>query len=590
MMKLNKFCIFLITISLFLLISIGFACASDISDDADVQLVDDESDTAEDVLQETIDAGVKPDDVCSLDETDTVKAATNGKIIVENSEAEYNSGNFTFKLVDIDNNDAPIANKNLTCTIYNSAWTITTNDEGISILDNRDLTVINAANGSTNMGYLSIGKHPFNIKSASEDVICDEITGNLTIKKAEVNIAANPYVDYYGSKIPFLINVTNAKSGEPMIGIYIHVYIENTDAKDYYFKTDKNGNVKINISALVSGTYNMIINNNDTVNMNNTTIASSTTILKAPVDISVSGATTMYYKGIATKTITVTDKSTGKAVANAYMLVTFGENSYVYQTNDNGKISISISGEDVGKFKMTVTVADNRYDGKQVTTTITVKKSNAKITVAKLTTVYKSGKKWTIKLKDTTNNKAIANMKITLKVYTGKKYKTYTVKTNSKGVATFEASTLKKGTHKVILSMSSKGYTCKSVTSSIKINAKRLYIAGQSNKLKDCGQLILGAFDKKSKKLVSGIKMQIKIFTGKKYKKFNLVTKKSKILGEILVLIETNKFSVGKHKVTAKITSPNYYGSDKGDIVIPKSAKKYKAFTYVISKGKGKFV
>ena len=90
--------------------------------------------------------------------------------------------------------------------------------------------------------------------------------------------------------------------------------------------------------------------------------------------------------------------------------------------------------------------------------------------------------------------------------------------------------------------------------------------------------------------MVSGIKLQIKVFTGKKYKTFNLVTKKSKDIGDIGVLLETNAFSAGKHKVTVKITSPNYTGSDKGYLVIPKSAKKYDKFTYVISNGKGKFV
>lgn len=124
-MKINKFCIFLITVSLFLLISIGSACAADVSDDADVQLADGESDVVladndvdigDDALQETADAdtesAVESEDVCSLDETDTVQSTTNGKLIVVNSETEYKSGNFTFKLVDIDNNDAPIPNKN----------------------------------------------------------------------------------------------------------------------------------------------------------------------------------------------------------------------------------------------------------------------------------------------------------------------------------------------------------------------------------------------------------------------------------------------------------------------------------------------
>lgn len=604
-MRINKFCIFLITVSLFLLISIGSACAADVSDDADVQLADGESDVVladndvdigDDALQETVDAdtesAVESDDVCSLDETDTVQSTTNGKIIVVNSEAEYRSGNFTFKLVDTDNNDVPIPNKNLTYSFIigsiSASWNIATDENGLVILDNKNLNIFSADLMSS--GPIPVGNQPFKIKSATSDVTCEEVTCNLTVKKAQVKIVLNPYEEYYGSEIPVVINVTNARSGEPMNGITLHLYMENTAAKDYYFKTDINGTSRINVTGLVGGTYRIVINNNDTVNMYNTTTEGSITILKIPVAISLSGASTIYYNRQTTKTITVTNKATGEVVAGAYVLVKFDGNSYLYQTNDEGKISILIAPANVGKYKMTVTGADNRYDGSEVTNTITVKKFNAKITASKLTTVYKSGKKWTIKLKDTTNNKALANMKVTLKVYTGKKYKTYTVKTNSKGVATFKASTLKKGTHKVVLSMSHKGYSCKSVTSSIKIKPKKLYIAGETNKLEDCGQLILGAFDKKSKKLISGIKMQVKIFTGKKYKTINVVTKKSKILGAVLILIETNKFSAGKHKVTAKITSPNYYGSDKGYIVIPKSAKKFKPFTYVISNGKGKFI
>ena len=606
-MKINKFCIFLITVSLFLLISIGSACAADVSEDAAVQLADGESDVVladndvdigDDALQETADAdtesAVESEDVCSLDETDTVQSTTNGKLIVVNSETEYKSGNFTFKLVDIDNNDAPIPNKKLNYTVFFGAigtgGQITTNDDGIAILDNKNLDFLAFVDGSLIQTSLLVGNHPFRINSGTEDVICEEVTGNLTVKKAQIKIALNPYEEYYGSEIPVFINVTNARSGEPMNGITLHLYMENLTTKDYYPSTDKNGTARLKVTGLVGGTYSIVINNNDTVNMYSTTTEGSITILKIPVAISLSGASTTYYNRQTTKTITVTNKATGEAVVWAYVLVKFDGNSYLYQTNDEGKISILVAPSNVGKYSMAVITADNRYEGDQVTCAITVKKLNAKITASKLATVYKSGKKWTIKLKDTTNNKALANMKITLKVYTGKKYKTYTVKTNSKGVATFKASTLKKGTHKVVLSMSHKGYSCKSVTSSIKIKPKKLYIGGETNKLEDCGQLILGVADKKSKKLVSGIKMQVKIYTGKKYKTINVVTKKSKILGDVLVLIETNKFSAGKHKVTAKITSPNYYGSDKGYIVIPKSAKKFKPFTYVISNGKGKFI
>ncbi len=52
-----------------------------------------------------------------------------------------------------------------------------------------------------------------------------------------------------------------------------------------------------------------------------------------------------------------------------------------------------------------------------------------------------------------------------MKVYTGKKYKTYTVKTNSKGVAKFKTNKLGVGTHKVKISTSNKNYIVNSKSS-----------------------------------------------------------------------------------------------------------------------------
>ena len=292
-------------------------------------------------------------------------------------------------------------------------------------------------------------------------------------------------------------------------------------------------------------------------------------------------------------TVNVTNEPDGVPVKGVTieLIIDGDENNIRYIcTDSNGIAKYTVSSLTPGKHTITVRLHNDYYNPNELEVPVTVKKSSAKITVSKITTVYKSGKLWKIKLTDTNNNKPLAKMKVTLKVYTGKKYKTYTVKTDSKGVASFKASTLAKGTHKVIISISHKGYSCKAVTSSIKVKAKKLYIAGETNKFKDCGQLILGAYDKSAKKLVSGIKLQIKVYTGKKYKTFNLVTKYSKDLKAIAVLLETNAFSVGTHKVTVKVTTPNYSGYDTGKLIIPKSSKKYSKFTYVITKGKGKFL
>ena len=60
-------------------------------------------------------------------------------------------------------------------------------------------------------------------------------------------------------------------------------------------------------------------------------------------------------------------------------------------------------------------------------------------------------------------------VKLTLKVYTGQKYKTYTVKSNSKGIAKLNVKSLTVGTHKVVVKSANKYCVAKAKTSTIKI-------------------------------------------------------------------------------------------------------------------------
>ena len=87
----------------------------------------------------------------------------------------------------------------------------------------------------------------------------------------------------------------------------------------------------------------------------------------------------------------------------------------------------------------------------------------------KVTAYHKSKKYFKVTVK---KGKAIKGLKIKLRVYTGKKYKTYTIKTNSKGVAKFNTKKLKVGSHKVVVISKKKGYKFKK-TSKIKIKPKK---------------------------------------------------------------------------------------------------------------------
>lgn len=220
---------------------------------------------------------------------------------------------------------------------------------------------------------------------------------------------------------------------------------------------------------------------------------------------------------------------------------------------------------------------------------VKVSKQSVKINPKALTTIYKSGKTFNIKVVDS-NNKGVKGVRLTLKVYTGKKSKTVTLTTNTYGNAKYKASTLSKGTHKIIISAVNAKATKK--TSKVVIKPRSLTIKTKSYKIKTRdfagGCVDIQVKDKSSKKGLNGVGLTLKIYTGKKYKTVKLVTgydpddKKNGIAG-----ILTNQYSVGTHKVKITPTSKNYKGSATAKIVITKIAKKnYYNFHIYFTKGK----
>lgn len=130
-------------------------------------------------------------------------------------------------------------------------------------------------------------------------------------------------------------------------------------------------------------------------------------------------------------------------------------------TNSKGIAKIKASKLNAGKYKITVYEAfcipgadpgDERYvkvPGVLTTTTLTVKKTKAIVKAPKVKFKYKKSKYFKVTLKHKSTKKPMTGIKLKLKVYTGKKYKTYTVKTNKKGVAKFNTKRLSYGKHKV---------------------------------------------------------------------------------------------------------------------------------------------
>ena len=503
----------------------------------------------------------------------TLNRVYNIKVEAINNVVEYQSGKLTYKITDLDTNEA-LSNKTV-----NLEYKITTGAISISGISGSGITIISTISNTTDesgiltfdnnkmngqgWGFMDVGNHTVTIKSNAFNKT-NGTSQIITINKANINIVIDEYKEYYGSDKKIKITVTNAATGDPVKSTILHLYLPVTTQKDYYFQTNENGTSEINVNGFVGGTYDLTISNNDTKNINSKSVDGSFTILKIPVVIN-SKDVTVYYNTGTTAKIKVTQN--GKPLSGMYVLVTLYATStkysnYLFQTNSKGEISFSAS-LTVGKHKMIINSADNRYDAKQVTPTITVKKATGKFTAKKVTTYYKAGKYFTLKLTNTKKKKPIYDAKVNIKIFISKnRYYNYNGKTGMNGQIKLLLDTLKPGSYKVVISCADKkDYSAKEITSKIVIKKAPAKLTPKKMTAKKGAKKFfqVKVKNKKTKKVIKGVKVKIKVYTGKKAKTF---TAKTNAKG--IAKISTAKLKVGKHKVV--VTSANKY-------VVAKKAK-----------------
>ncbi len=504
----------------------------------------------------------------------TLNRIFNFKIKTLTNESEYSTGNFTFELIDADTNET-LANKTVTVSAKDKNGTamywIIKNGSSYSLgqtttftSDENGILTIKNANFYpsfviTDYIFAPIGNYTFTFSDSGN--VKGSGSGKITINKANIKIVTNPYEEYYGSDKKVVINVTNAKTGEAMKGLILHLNMPNTSGKDYYFMTDDNGTSQINVSGLVGGTYKFTVSNNDTDDINYENASGSIVIKKIPAKVTVD-APTMYYNSGTTAKIKVTDKQTGKAIADAYVLVQIytGKKSayYLFQTNNKGEIAFSAP-LSVGSHKMIVSLSDNRYEASAVTKTLTVKKATAKITASKTTAYYKQGKYFVVKLTNTKNKKAIYGAKVNIKVFVSStRYYSYTGTTGADGKVNLKIE-YNPGTYKVIVSKGeSQNYTASSITTSIIVKKAPAKLTPTKVTAKKGTKKFFKVTVKntKTKKVISGVKVKIKVYTGKSYKTYTAKTN-SKGIAQLNV----KSLKVGTHKVV--VTSANKYVTAK---------------------------
>ena len=199
--------------------------------------------------------------------------------------------------------------------------------------------------------------------------------------------------------------------------------------------------------------------NDEVILSNNTT---STQTLKTTISPSKTSVAYNSYLTVLLK------DSSGNAVKSKNVKVVINKKSYTATTNSNGQAKVLLKiapGQYTAKFTFN---GDSSY--KKSSTSSKIKITKAKPVITASNKAFKRSvktKKYTVTLK---NNRGtvMKKVKLTLKVNS----KTYTAKTNSKGIATFKITKLtKNGNYKAKIKYSGSTYF-KAITKTVKITVK----------------------------------------------------------------------------------------------------------------------
>lgn len=235
--------------------------------------------------------------------------------------------------------------------------------------------------------------------------------------------------------------------------------------ENYYFNV-YNSISNIIMPALNKGNYSYTISYSGDNKYSPFSKSGTLSVDKSLSKIITSPITTVYNK--AGKLIITLKDSNNQPIKNAELSVNLNGIKY-FTTDNNGQIKVPIAGLTPNNYNIKISFnGNNAYIGSTATVKVIVKKATPKIN-AKAKTFKKSvkTKKYSITLKNNLN-KVMKNTKVTIKV----NKKTYTAKTNSKGVATFKITKLtKKGTFKSIITYKGDKYYNK-VTKTINIKVK----------------------------------------------------------------------------------------------------------------------
>ena len=220
------------------------------------------------------------------------------------------------------------------------------------------------------------------------------------------------------------------------------------------------------------------------------------------------------------------------------------------KTDSNGMLKVNVPSKfEVGPYSLTLSLDSGVCYSSP---TVNIVRAPVVLKFKKIKTTYDSGKKLKIQAINEITKKPIPKAKLTIKVFTGKSYSTYTIVCDENGRAEFDTSKLSAGKHGITITSNDKNIKLSKVKSEIMIKRANAKVKSPKS-VKIGSKLKVTIKNKVSGNPIAETVFKVKIYTGKEFKTVNVKTNSKGILK-----IKTKKLSKGKHKIAIKLKDDNY--------------------------------
>ena len=220
------------------------------------------------------------------------------------------------------------------------------------------------------------------------------------------------------------------------------------------------------------------------------------------------------------------------------------------KTDSNGMLKVNVPSKfEVGPYSLTLSLDSGVCYSSP---TVNIVRAPVVLKFKKIKTTYDSGKKLKIQAINKITNKPVPKAKLTIKVFTGKRYSTYNIVCDENGNAEFDTSKLSVGKHGITITSNDKNIQLSKVKSEIKIKRADAKVISPKS-IKRGLKLKVTVKNKISGNPIVKTTFKVKIYTGKYYR-----TADAKTTSKGILKIKTKNLSKGKHKITVKLKDDNY--------------------------------